>query len=275
MSREVVLKRRTVRDMMIQKQNQQPIVVLTAYTTPMARRLDPFVDVLLVGDSLGMALYGLETTLGVTLDMMIAHGAAVVRGSQQALVVVDMPFGSYHESPAQAFRNAARVLVETGAGAVKLEGGVEMADTIRFLAERGIPVMAHVGLKPQSVHAMGGFRAQGRTADEAKQVRADAHAVAEAGAFSMVLEGTYEAVARQIAGDSLIPVIGIGASPACDGQVLVIDDVLGTFDGTSPKFAKRYADLGTDISRAAEAYATEVRNRTFPALEHCFGITQK
>lgn len=275
MSREVVLKRRTVRDMMIQKQNQQPIVVLTAYTTPVARRLDPFVDVLLVGDSLGMALYGLETTLGVTLDMMIAHGAAVVRGSQQALVVVDMPFGSYHESPAQAFRNAARVLVETGAGAVKLEGGVEMADTIRFLAERGIPVMAHVGLKPQSVHAMGGFRAQGRTADEAKQVRADAHAVAEAGAFSMVLEGTYEAVARQIAGDSLIPVIGIGASPACDGQVLVIDDVLGTFDGTSPKFAKRYADLGTDISRAAEAYATEVRNRTFPALEHCFGITQK
>ncbi len=275
MSREVVLKRRTVRDMMIQKQNQQPIVVLTAYTTPVARRLDPFVDVLLVGDSLGMALYGLETTLGVTLEMMIAHGAAVVRGSQQALVVVDMPFGSYHESPAQAFRNAARVLVETGAGAVKLEGGVEMAETIRFLVERGIPVMAHVGLKPQSVHAMGGFRAQGRTADEAKQVRADAHAVAEAGAFSMVLEGTYEAVARQIAEDSPIPVIGIGASPACDGQVLVIDDVLGTFDGTSPKFAKRYADLGTEIGRAAEAYATEVRNRTFPAPEHCFGITQK
>lgn len=272
MSREVVLKRRTIRDIMAQKQKQVPIVALTAYTTPMARRLDPFVDILLVGDSLGMTLYGLETTLGVTLEMMIAHGAAVVRGSQQALVVVDMPFASYQESPQQAFRNAARILTETGAGAVKLEGGAEMADTIRFLVDRGIPVMGHVGLRPQSVHAMGGFRAQGRTTDEAEQVQRDADAVADAGAFSVVLEGTYEPVARRISEKIAIPTIGIGASPACDGQVLVIDDVLGTFDGVSPKFAKRYADLGVEISRAVETYANEVRAGTFPTAQHCFGM---
>jgi len=247
-----------------------PQVWLTAYTTPMAKLLDPHCDVLLVGDSLGMVVYGLPTTLAVTLDMMIAHGAAVVRGSQRAVVVVDMPFGSYQQSPQQAFANAARVLAETGAQAVKLEGGVEMAETIRFLTARGIPVCGHVGLMPQSVNVAGGFRATGRTHDEAAKVTADAAAVAAAGAFSIVLEGTLEPVAAAISAQLEIPTIGIGASAACDGQVLVIDDVLGTFNDFTPRFVKRYAALGVEISRAAGAYAADVRARRFPGVEHTF-----
>jgi 3-methyl-2-oxobutanoate hydroxymethyltransferase len=245
-------------------------VWLTAYTTPIARLLDPHCDVLLVGDSLGMVLYGLPSTLPVTLEMMIAHGAAVVRGARHACVVVDMPFGSYQESPALAFRHAARVLAETGAQAVKLEGGEEMAETIRFLTQRGIPVCGHVGLMPQSVNVAGGFRATGRTQDEALRVRSDAHAVAEAGAFAMVIEGTLEPVAAEITAAVAIPTIGIGASAACDGQVLVIDDVLGTFDLFKPRFVKRYAELGAEISRAAAAYAADVRARRFPAAENTF-----
>ncbi len=247
-----------------------PQVWLTAYTTPIARLLDPHCDVLLVGDSLGMVLYGLPSTLPVTLEMMIAHGAAVVRGARHACVVVDMPFGSYQESPALAFRHAARVLAETGAQAVKLEGGEEMAETIRFLTQRGIPVCGHVGLMPQSVNVAGGFRATGRTQDEALRVRSDAHAVAEAGAFAMVIEGTLEPVAAEITAAVAIPTIGIGASAACDGQVLVIDDVLGTFDLFKPRFVKRYAELGAEISRAAAAYAADVRARRFPAAENTF-----
>jgi 3-methyl-2-oxobutanoate hydroxymethyltransferase len=247
-----------------------PQVWLTAYTTPVARLLDPHCDVLLVGDSLGMVLYGLASTLPVTLDMMIAHGAAVVRGADQALVVVDMPFGSYQVSPEQAFVNAARVLVETGCQAVKLEGGVEMAETIAFLVSRGIPVCGHVGLMPQQVNVAGGFRATGRTQDEADRVSADALAVAEAGAFAVVVEGTLEPVAAAITAQIEIPTIGIGASPACDGQVLVIDDVLGTFDAFTPRFVKRYAELGTEITRAVAAYAADVRSRSFPGPEHTF-----
>ena len=247
-----------------------PAVWLTAYTTPMAKLLDPHCDVLLVGDSLGMVLYGLPSTLSVSLDMMIAHGAAVVRGAKHACVVVDLPFGSYQESPHIAFRNAARVIAETGAQAVKLEGGVEMAETIRFLTQRGIPVCGHVGLMPQSVNVAGGFRATGRTDDEAAKVTADAHAVADAGAFSVVVEGTLEPVAAAITAALPIPTIGIGASAQCDGQVLVIDDVLGTFNDFVPRFVKRYAELGVEISRAAGEYAADVRARRFPGVEHTF-----
>ncbi len=250
-----------------------PQVWLTAYTTPMAKLLDPHCDVLLVGDSLGMVLYGLPSTLGVSLDMMIAHGAAVVRGARHACVVVDLPFGSYQESPSLAYRHAARVLAETGAQAVKLEGGTEMAETIRFLTQRGVPVCGHVGLMPQSVNVAGGFRATGRTDDEAAKVTADAHAVAEAGAFAVVVEGTLEPVAAAITAAIAVPTIGIGASAQCDGQVLVIDDLLGTFNDFTPRFVKRYANVSIDITRAVAAYAEDVRARRFPGVEHVFRKT--
>lgn len=274
MSTEVRIKRITTRDVRARK-GADPLVVLTAYTAPIARLLDPHCDILLVGDSLGMVVYGMETTLGVTLDMMINHGAAVVRSSSKSCVIVDMPFGSYQESKEQAFRNSARVMAETGCAGVKLEGGREMAETIRYLVDRGIPVMAHIGLKPQAVHAAGGFRAQGRLDAEAEAIRADARAIAEAGAFSVVVEGTVEPVARALSAEIDIPTIGIGASPACDGQVLVIDDVLGLFDDFTPKFVKRFADLRPAITDAAERYAAEVKARTFPAPEHCFGMAKK
>jgi 3-methyl-2-oxobutanoate hydroxymethyltransferase len=248
-----------------------PIVGLTAYTAPIARLLDPHVDFLLVGDSLGMVVYGFDSTLPVTLDMMIAHGGAVMRSSAQALVVVDLPFGGYQESPEQAFRSAARILAETGCGAVKLEGGREMAETVRFLARRGVPVMGHVGLMPQSVNAAGGFRVQGRGEVAAERVMADATAIAEAGAFAIVIEGTIEPVARAITAAVPVPTIGIGASPACDGQILVTDDVLGLYAEFTPRFVRRYAELAPLVSTAAEAYAADVRARRFPGPEHCFG----
>lgn len=271
MSAEVKVKRVTIRDIRARK-GAEPVVVLTAYTAPIARLLDPHVDVLLVGDSLGMVLYGMDTTLAVTLDMMINHGQAVMRGSSRACVVVDMPFASYQESKEQAFRNAARILVETGCTAVKLEGGREMAETIHFLTERGIPVMAHIGLKPQSVHAAGGFRAQGRGNAEAAAIIDDAVAVEQAGAFSVVVEGTMEPVARSLSAQLGIPTIGIGASPACDGQVLVTEDLLGLFSDFTPKFVKRYTDLSIPISDAVATYAAEVKSRAFPGPEHCFGL---
>jgi 3-methyl-2-oxobutanoate hydroxymethyltransferase len=249
-----------------------PIVALTAYTTPMARLLDPHCDLLLIGDSLGMVLYGMDSTLGVSLDMMIAHGAAVMRGSKRACVIVDLPFASYQESPAQAFRNAARVMAETGCAGVKLEGGVAMAETIAFLVARGIPVLGHIGLQPQSVHALGGFRAQGRDAETAARIRADAEAIQAAGAFATVLEGTVEPVARDIAALLDIPVIGIGASAECDGQILVSDDMLGLFSDYTPRFVKRYAELGPLIDEAARAYAADVRARRFPGPEHVFTV---
>jgi 3-methyl-2-oxobutanoate hydroxymethyltransferase len=253
------------------RKGEDPIAVLTAYTAPMAQFLDEHVDCLLVGDSLGMVVYGLDTTLGVSLEMMINHGAAVVRGSQHACVVVDMPFASYQESPELAYRNAARVMQETGCGAVKLEAGVALASTIEFLAQRGIPVMGHVGLMPQSVNTYGGFRVQGKETAAARQVIDDARAVADAGAFSIVVEGVMEPVAREITDVVPVPTIGIGASPECDGQVLVSEDLLGLFSGFTPKFVKRYAELGAEIGKAAAAYAADVRARRFPAAEHCFG----
>lgn len=251
-----------------------PIVCLTAYTAPMARIADRHCDVALVGDSLGMVLHGLPSTLEVGLDMMIMHGKAVRRGLSRALMVVDMPFGSYEEGPQQAFRSAARVMTETGCGAVKLEGGEIMAETIRFLTSRGIPVMAHVGLTPQSVNTFGGYKVQGRGAD-ADRIMADARAVAAAGAFSVVLEKISEPLARRITEAVAVPTIGIGASPACDGQVLVMDDMLGLFTDFRPKFVKRYADLGQAADAAVAAYAAEVRARTFPGMEHTFPETPK
>lgn len=245
-------------------------VWLTAYTTPVAQALDAPCDAMLVGDSLGMVLYGMDSTLAVTLEMMIAHGRAVVRGSSHACVVVDMPFGSYQESPEQAFRNAARVLAETGASAVKLEGGREMAPTIAFLAVRGVPVCAHVGLMPQQMNVAGGFRATGRSEDEAARVMADAAAVSESGAFAVVVEGTIEPVAAAITRSIAAPTIGIGASAACDGQVLVSDDMFGLFGDFTPRFVKRYADVRGTIKAAATAYAEEVRAGTFPGEEHVF-----
>ena len=249
---------------------QRPIVSLTAYSTPVARLLDPHCELILVGDSLGMVLYGLPTTLGVTLDMMIQHGAAVVRGAERACVVVDLPFGSYGESPGQAYRNAARVMAESGCSAVKLEGGAEMAPTIAFLVQRGIPVLAHIGLMPQQVNTLGGFKVQGRGEAEARRLLADAAAVEAAGAFAVVVEGTVEPVARAITEQLRIPTIGIGASAACDGQILVTDDLVGLFSDFTPKFVKRYAEVGQTIEAAVSAYAAEVRDRVFPGEAHTF-----
>jgi len=248
----------------------EPIVCLTAYTKQMARWLDPHVDLLLVGDSLGMVVYGFDSTLPVTLDMMIAHGSAVMRGATHACVIVDLPFGSYQASPEQAFHSAARVMSETGASGVKLEGGEVMAETVRYLVQRGIPVCAHVGLMPQAVNVAGGFKATGRSEEEARQVTRDAEAMAEAGAFAVVLEGTLEPVAAAITAALTIPTIGIGASPACDGQILVSEDVFGLFSDFTPRFVKRYAELGGKISEAAAAYSADVKARRFPAMEHCF-----
>jgi 3-methyl-2-oxobutanoate hydroxymethyltransferase len=248
----------------------EPIVSLTAYSAPMAAFLDPHVDVFIVGDSVGMVLYGLDSTLGVSLDIMIAHGAAVVRGSRRGCVVVDMPFGSYQESPVQAFRNAARVMKETGCDAVKLEGGVEMAETIKFLVQRGVPVMGHVGLMPQSVNRLGGYRARGRSRAEETGIIGDARSVADAGAFAIVLEGVVEPLARRVTNAVSVPTIGIGASAECDGQVLVTEDMLGLFSDFTPSFVKRYADLGTQVSRATASYAADVRARRFPGPKNVF-----
>jgi 3-methyl-2-oxobutanoate hydroxymethyltransferase len=247
----------------------EPIVMLTAYTMRMAQLLDPHCDLLLVGDSLGQVIYGLPSTVPVTLDMMCAHGAAVVRGSWHAVVAVDMPFGSYEESPEQAFRNAARVMKETGAAAVKLEGGEAMAETIAFLSRRGIPVIGHVGLTPQAVNALGGYRARGRDEAEAAKILADAKAVAEAGAFLLVLEGVMEEIAAEATKKVACPTIGIGASAQCDGQVLVTEDMLGLFERT-PRFVKRYGHLAREIGDAAAAYAAEVRSRAFPTEDQIY-----
>jgi 3-methyl-2-oxobutanoate hydroxymethyltransferase len=249
----------------------EPIVVLTCYHAHTARLLDQHVDILLVGDSLGQVMHGMETTLGVTLDLMILHAKAVMRGSKRALVVVDMPFGTYEESPSVAFRNAARVMQETGATAVKLEGGSRMGETIHYLTDRGIPVMAHIGLTPQMVHVMGGFKTQGRTEDQWPRLEADARAVADAGAFSLVLEGMAEPIARKITAAIPIPTIGIGASPDCDGQVLVMEDMLG-LNPSPPRFVREYAHLGAEIERAVKAYAHDVRTRAFPGKENVYAM---
>ncbi|MBB3587334.1 3-methyl-2-oxobutanoate hydroxymethyltransferase [Sphingomonas sp. BK481] len=262
------LKRLTIPAIRRQK-GQVPLVMLTAYTVRNAQLLDPHCDMLLVGDSLGQVIYGLPSTVPVTLEMMAAHGAAVVRGSYHAVVVIDMPFGSYEASPEKAFESAAWLLKQTGAAAVKLEGGTAMAPTVRFLVERGIPVMGHVGLTPQAVNVLGGYGARGRTPEEAAKIVADAKAVAEAGAFALVIEGVVEPIAIEITRAVACPTIGIGASVKCDGQVLVAEDMLGLFDRTA-KFVKRFEDLAGKISGAAETYADEVRSRAFPGPDQSY-----
>ena len=252
----------------------EPIVSLTSYHAHTARLLDAHCDLILVGNSLGMVMHGLETTVPVTLDMMILQGHAVMRGSKRALVVVDMPFGSYEASREQAFMSAARVLKETGCGAIKLEGGRRMAETIAFLVERGVPVMGHIGLTPQSINTIGSFRAQGRDEADWGPIEDDARAVTEAGAFSVVIEAVAEPLARRITAAVPIPTIGIGGSVACDGQILVLEDMLG-LSPRVPKFVKRYGELGPSIEAAVAAYATDVRARAFPGPEHVYPLRTK
>ncbi|MBV9990674.1 MAG: 3-methyl-2-oxobutanoate hydroxymethyltransferase [Alphaproteobacteria bacterium] len=270
MSAVVETKRVTVPEIRAHK-NAKPVVCLTCYHAHTARLLDNHVDLMLVGDSLGMVMHGMDNTLGVTLDMMITHGKAVMRGSRHALVVVDMPFGSYEESPQVAFRNAARVIQETGCTAVKMEGGKRIAETVRYLSERGIPVMGHIGLTPQMIQVMGGFKTQGRTEAEWPAIEADAKAVAEAGAFAIVLEGMAEPLAVKITREIQVPTIGIGASAECDGQILVMEDMLG-LNPNPPKFVRRYANLGPDIETAVKAYAKDVRERAFPGKENVYSM---
>lgn len=245
------------------RKGKTPIVCLTAYTTPMAEILDAHCDLMLVGDSVGMVIHGLPNTVGVTMEMMILHGQAVMRGVRRAMVVVDMPFGSYEGAPETAYANAARLMKETGAQAVKVETGSTIVDNIDYLVKRGIPVMGHVGLRPQAILVDGGFKAKGKGGEERRRILDDARATAEAGAFAVVVEGVAEGLAREITEAIEVPTIGIGASAGCDGQVLVTDDMLGLFDWT-PKFVRRYADLRGDISRAVEQYAADVRARRFP-----------
>ena len=270
MSSQTEIKRLTAPDIRARK-GGEPIVSLTAYTAPTARIADRHCDFLLVGDSLGMAMQGMASTVPVTLDTMIVQGQAVMRGATRALVVVDLPFGSYEASKEQAFLSTVRVMKETGCGAIKLEGGRRMADTIAFLVERGIPVLAHVGLTPQAINALGSFRAQGRSEAEWGPIEDDARAVADAGAFAVVLEAIAEPLAVRITQNVVIPTIGIGASAACDGQILVTEDMLG-LTTLLPRFVKRYAELGDTIDGAIAAYATEVRERAFPGREHVYGM---
>ena len=273
MSTQQDIKRLTAPDILARK-GGEPIVCLTSYHAHTAQLVDKYCDVILVGDSLGMVMHGLETTVPVTLDMMILQGHAVMRGSRHALVVVDMPFGSYEASKEQAFMNAARVQKETGCGAIKLEGGKRMAETIAFMVERGVPVMAHVGLTPQSINTIGSFRAQGREESDWGRIEEDALAVASAGAFSVVIEAVAEPLARKLTGAVAIPTIGIGASAACDGQILVLEDMLG-LSPRVPKFVKRYGELGPSIEKAVADYAAEVKDRRFPAPEHTYPMKAK
>ena len=270
MSKQTQTRRKTVKDIAAAK-GKTPIVCLTAYDAPMASLLDPHADLLLVGDRVGMVVHGLPSTVGVTMEMMILHGQAVMRGAEQALVVVDMPFGSYETNNDDAFLNAARIMKETGCQAVKIESGTYAAGQIAHLVERGVPVMGHIGLRPQAVNVDGGFRAKGRTNAERDRVIAEARASADAGAFAIVIEGVAEDLAAEITAEVSCPTIGIGASAACDGQVLVTHDMLGLFDWT-PKFVRRYADLSKTISEAAAAYADDVRTRRFPGDAETYAL---
>jgi 3-methyl-2-oxobutanoate hydroxymethyltransferase len=270
MSVQSTIKRMTAPDIRARK-NGEPIVMLTSYHAHTAALVDRHCDAVLVGDSLGNVMHGFETTVPVTLEMMILQGSAVMRGSQHALVVVDMPFGSYEASKEQAFGAAVRILKETGCGAVKLEGGARMAETIRFVVERGVPVMGHIGLTPQSINTLGSFRAQGREEGTWEPIENDARAVSEAGAFAVVIEAVAEPLARKITEAIAIPTIGIGASAACDGQVLVLEDMLG-LSPRAPKFVRRYGNLGPAIEAAVESYANDVRTRAFPGPEHVYGM---
>jgi 3-methyl-2-oxobutanoate hydroxymethyltransferase len=273
MSAQDDIKRLTAVDIRARKSGE-PIVALTSYHAHTARLVDKYCDVILVGDSLGMVMHGLETTVPVTLDMMILQGLAVMRGSRRALVVVDMPFGSYEASKEQAFLSAVRVMKETGCGAIKLEGGRRMADTIAFLVERGVPVMGHIGLTPQSINTIGSFRAQGRDEKDWGPIEDDGRAVSDAGAFAVVIEAVAEPLARRITQEVVIPTIGIGGSVACDGQILVLEDMLG-LSPRVPKFVRRYGDLGPSIEAAIRAYAADVRSRAFPGPDNVYPMRAK
>lgn len=261
--------RKTIQDIRGQK-GGMPLVCLTAYTARVAQVLDEHCDLILVGDSMAMVLYGLPDTLGADIPMMIRHGAAVVRSTKNALVVVDMPFGSYQESKHVAFRNAAIIMKETGCQAVKIEGGTEMAETVSYLSARGIPVCGHVGLTPQSVNSLSGYKARGGDEAEAQKILEDANAIAEAGAFAIVIEGVREHLAAAITKAVAVPTIGIGGSPACDGQILVTEDMMGITDGKKPKFVKSYANVSPIIEDAVQTYAREVRSRQFPTDEFVY-----
>lgn len=262
-------KRRLTAVDIAKRKNADPVVALTAYHAHTASILDEHVDFILVGDSLGMVMHGMESTVPVTLDMMIVQGLAVMRGSARALVVVDMPFGSYEASKEDAFRSAARIMKETGAGAIKLEGGEHMADTVEFMVRRGIPVMGHVGLTPQAINTMGGFRVQGKSDESQAQTERDAKAISDAGAFAIVMEGIVEPVARKITQEISTVTIGIGASPECDGQILVLEDMLGLNEWT-PKFVQRFGSLREHIEEAVTGYANAVRDRSFPGDDHVY-----
>lgn len=265
------VKRRTVRDISAAMQESaRPLVCLTAYTAPVAKAADAVADVILVGDSLGTVLYGYDSTLPVTVEMMIRHGETVVRCTERAAVLVDLPFGSYQRGPEQAFDTAAKIMRDTGCTAVKLEGGEDMAETVRFLTARGIPVCGHIGMQPQHSNMYGGFVAQGRNADDAARIRRDAQAIEEAGAFAYVLESVPRAVADDITAAAGVPVIGIGASPSCRGQILVTEDLAGMFDGFTPKFVRRYADMAAILREACAAFAADVRGGAFPADKECY-----
>jgi len=263
-------KRFSFEDIQERKNADTPLVCLTSYTAPMTKILDPHCDILLVGDSLGMVVYGMENTLGVTLDMMINHGKAVVNASKNAFILIDMPYGTYEEGPEQAYISAKRIMNETSCQAVKLEGGAHMKKTIELLTERNIPVMAHIGLKPQSVVREGGYKVKGKTDQEISELLTDAKEVEKAGAFAILIEGTVEHASSKITSSVNIPTIGIGASPTCDGQVLVTDDMLGIITEHTPKFVKQYADLAHEIDEAASQYAKDVKNRSFPGKDHVY-----
>lgn len=266
--------RKTTSADIARRKGDAPIVSLTAYDAPTARLLDPYCDFLLVGDSVGMVVHGLPSTVGVTLEMMILHGQAVMRGAEEALVVVDLPFGTYEASPDVAFASASRVMSETGCGAVKIESGAYAAETVAYLVERGIPVMAHVGLRPQAVNVDGGFRAKGRSDAEWTRVMDEARAADAAGAFAIVVEGVDEALAREVTAAVRVPTIGIGASAACDGQILVTPDMLGMFDWT-PKFVRRFGALSSEISQAVAAYAVAVKDRSFPGDAETYRVKKE
>lgn len=270
MSAQTQKRRKTVLDIAKAK-GGGPLVCLTAYDAPRAALLDPFCDLILVGDSVGMVVHGLPSTVGVTMEMMILHGQAVMRGAQQAFVVVDMPFGAYEASPVQAYENASRIMKETGCQAVKIESGEYAGEIIAFLVERGIPVLGHVGLRPQAINVDGGFKAKGRTTDEREKVLRESRAADEAGALAIVVEGVAEDLAREITETVSVPTIGIGASAACDGQILVTEDMLGLFDWT-PKFVRRYGNVKGEITGAVESYASEVKSRTFPGPDETYAL---
>ncbi len=261
----------TIHDFLKKKKDGKKITMLTAYDYPFARILDEAgIDAILVGDSLGMVVQGLDNTLPVTMDEMIYHTKMVTRGVQNAMVIGDMPFMSYHTGIDDAVRNAGRFLKEAGASAVKMEGGAEIVDHIKAMARADIPVMAHIGLTPQSIHRMGGYKVQGKTEEAANRLIEEAHAVEDAGAFSLLLEAIPMSLSRLISADLSIPTIGIGAGPHCDGQILVLHDVIGLFERFVPKFVKKYADVKMDALSAIREYKDDIEKGIFPAEEQSF-----